>query len=150
MSILFEILNIDGCLFHWTQKNNLCTSNQQTKISKVLKMPRKVGIVRKKVIKNIKTTTTDISRPSSSPSCVLSKIKSAHEKISKEKLPADYSFSPLIINDDLNMGDKSCGIFLQIFTHSLNMIVITIMVMWVVDMLLKTATLSPMWIFKYL
>ena len=59
----------------------------------------------------MKIPLTDKSILSSPPSCVCNKIKYAHEEKPKEKLPIDYSFNILIINDDLSMGDKSCGVF---------------------------------------
>ena len=31
------------------------------------------------------------------------------EEKPKEELPVDSSFNPLIINNDLKIGDKSCG-----------------------------------------
>ena len=51
--------------------------------------------------------------PPSPPYCVGSKIKAVLEERSNEELPAgvgyDSSYSPLIIADDLNMGDMSGG-----------------------------------------
>ena len=61
------------------------------------------------LLKKTKTTLTDTPRPSSSPSCFLSKRKYVHEEKPKDKLPADSFFSLFIIDDDLNMGDNSCG-----------------------------------------
>ena len=72
-------------------------------------MPHKVGIHRRKLLKKIKITLSDTPRLLSTPSCVLSKRKPVHYRKLKEKSPADYYFTPLIINDDLNMDDKSCG-----------------------------------------
>ena len=72
-------------------------------------MPHKVGIGRRKAIKNMKRTLTDTSRPSSPLSGVCSNRKAVHEKKPKYKLPAASSFNSLIINYDLNMGEKSCG-----------------------------------------
>ena len=87
----------------------LCASNQQTTSSKALKMPCKVGIDRWKVLKNMKIALAEKFIRSSKTSCVRSKRKHVNEETSKEKLPVDYYLSPLIINDDLKMGEKSCG-----------------------------------------
>ena len=54
-------------------------------------------------------TLTDTSRPPIPPSYVYSKRKYVHEEKLKEKWPADSYFSTLIVNDDLSIGDKSCG-----------------------------------------
>ena len=51
---------------------------------------------------------TYTSRPSSPPPCVCIKIKAIDEEKSKYKLHADSSFSPLIINKNLKMGEMSC------------------------------------------
>ena len=56
-------------------------------------------------------TLKDTSIPSSPPPCVCSKRKPVPEEKAKNKWPRNYSFSPLIINDDLKMGDMSCGNF---------------------------------------
>ena len=52
---------------------------------------------------------TDTSIPPIPLSCVYYKRKYVHEEKLKEKWPADSYFSTLIVNDDLSMGDKSCG-----------------------------------------
>ena len=74
-------------------------------------MQRKVGIDRMKLLKNTKVALIDTSRPSSPTSCVRSKIQSFHKEKEKQKLPSDSSFTPLITNNGLNMGDKSSGHF---------------------------------------
>ena len=61
-------------------KNKICASNQKTTISKLLTMPRKLSIGRRKGNKNSKITFTDTSIPSSPQSCIYSKIKAVPEE----------------------------------------------------------------------
>ena len=72
-------------------------------------MPQKFRIGRSKVLKKIKITVTDTSRPSSPSSCSCRKRKAGHEEKSEDIFTSDYSFTPSIITNDLNMGDNSCG-----------------------------------------
>ena len=55
------------------------------------------------------------STPQSVPYCVGSKRKSAPEEKSNKELPVgtgdDYSYSPLVIGENLKMGDMSGGNF---------------------------------------
>ena len=97
-------------------------------------MPRKQVIYGRKYFKNqkIKLTvaykeilfrTPSNKTPPSPPYCVNSKRKAIPEGKSNEELPApngdDYSYSPLVIDDDLNMVDMSAGNFtLNNHTHS--------------------------------
>ena len=71
-------------------------------------MPRTLGIGRRKLLNTVKIILIETSRPPIPSSCVRSKRKTVHEG-KKYKLPAYYYFTPLIINDDLNMGDNICG-----------------------------------------
>ena len=105
-------------------------------------IPRKMGIDKRKVSKNTKMKLTDTSIPPIPLSCVYYKIKYVHEEKLKEKWPADSYFSTLIVNDDLSIGDKSCGNYSMKITLSLKRVVVPIMAMWVLGMFLKTSTLS--------
>ena len=59
--------------------------------------------------RGIKYHPSSKNTPSSAPYCIGSKRKSApHEKIN-DKLTAISSISPLVIDDDLKMGDMRCG-----------------------------------------
>ena len=86
--------------------------------------------------------------PPSLPYHFGSKRKTALEEKINTELPADIgydsSYSTLVIDDDLNMGDMSAGnCSLNNHTHSLNSIVITLMMIQVVDVFFQTVTLSP-------
>ena len=104
--------------------NKLCASIQQTTSSKILTMPRQQGVFGKRSYKNKINKLTVASRgisfclssnntPSSLPYSVGIKRKLVDEEKSNEELPAvigyDYSYSTLVINDDLKMCDMSGG-----------------------------------------
>ena len=149
------------CLFVSSNTKKNGASNQQITSSKASTIPRQQGIDRRRKIEKSKISLKDTSRgtsfsPSqnnklfSPPSCVGSKRKSGPEEKSNEKLPGILLF----INWSLMMIKKLVTwvvvIVLWKTTHSLNMIVIPIMAMWVVDMFYKQIHSLPMWIFKFI
>ena len=96
----------------------VCESNQHTTSSKVLMIPHQQGIGSRKASKKTKISLTDSSRgilfcpsskntPSSTPSCVGSKREVVPEEKSNDRLLVDSSISPLVVHDDLKMGDMS-------------------------------------------
>ena len=103
---------------------NLFESIQQTTSSNLLMMPHQLGIFGRRNSKNkinemkyiyrgISFLPSSNNTPSSTSYCVVSKIKSVSEEKYNEELPAVigdyYSYYPLIIVDDLKMGETSDG-----------------------------------------
>ena len=107
-----------------TNINHLRASSQHSKTSKVLTVPHQQVVYGGRASKNKNNELTVISRaisfrpssnktPPSPPYCVGSKIKVLPEGKSNEGLPAgivdDSSYSPLVVDDGLKMGDISGG-----------------------------------------
>ena len=97
----------------------ICAPTQQTTSFKVLKMSLQYGIGERKENKKRKITLTYTYReisfcpssnntPSSPPSCVRSTRKAVPEEKYNDKLLADYYISPLVVDDDLKIGDATC------------------------------------------
>ena len=84
--------------------------------------------------------------PPSSPYHVGSFKKSVPEEKYDEKLPAgigaDSSSYPLAVDGDFNMGDMSGGNYILNNHTFFNIFVVPITVVWVLDMVLKTSTIS--------